>query len=86
MSTNLKAINSYMNFFTVDEKDASEVVGVLILTKKKERLIGSNFTGNTDRGIFKTEIEDEQKLFYIFNKYFRSILDKEKSLHIIYAD
>ena len=83
MATNLKALNSYINFFTIDEEDASEVVGILTLTKKREGLIGGNLQNESE--IKKSEFGDEQKLFCIFDRYFRSLLDKNRSLHVIYA-
>ena len=83
ISTNLNAMNSYMNFFAINEGDAFEILGILTLTKKKEGLIGGNH--QNEREIKKSEFGDEQKLFCIFDRYFRSILDKEKTLHVIYA-
>ena len=83
MATNLKALNSYINFFTIDEEDASEVVGILTLTKKRVGLIGGNLQNESE--IKKSEFGDEQKLFYFFGRYFRSLLNKDRSLHVIYA-
>lgn len=83
MSTNLKALNSYMNFFTINEGDAIEILGILTLAKKRVGLIGGNH--QNDGEIKKSEFADEQKLFYVFDKYFGSILDKKKTLHVIYA-
>ena len=83
MSTNLKPMNSYMNFLTINEGDAFEILGILTLTKKREGLVGGNH--QNDGEIKKSEFGDEQKLFCIFDRYFRSMLDKEKTLHVIYA-
>lgn len=76
-------MNSYINFFTIDEEDAFEIVGILTLTKKREGLVGGNLQNEGE--IKKSEFGDEQKLFCIFDRYFRSILSKDKSLHVIYA-
>ena len=63
MATNLKALNSYINFFTIDEEDASEVVGILTLTKKREGLIGGNLQNESE--IKKSEFGDEQNFLYL---------------------
>ena len=72
-----------MNFFTINEGDAIEILGILTLTEKRVGLIGGNH--QNDGEIKKSEFGDEQKLLYIFDKYFGSILDKKKTLHVIYA-
>ena len=76
-------MNSYINFFAISEESAFEIIGILTLTQKREGVTAGNLLN--DRGIRKKEVEDEQKLFCLFERYLSSILDKQKTLHIIYA-
>ena len=83
MSTNTKVMNSYINFFAISEESAFEIIGILTLTQKREGVTAGNLLN--DRGIRKKEVEDEQKLFCLFERYLSSILDKQRTLHFIYA-
>ena len=65
-----------MNFFAIEEEASFEILGILYLTKKREGM---------KEGIQKTETEDGQKLFCLFDKYLSSMLDKQKTFHVIYA-